>query len=137
MRMKGTFSFGLYLALAAAVGCSSSPSQVAYVGLPFDEALENMVRRVRSDDLELMATAISIQHQVGGNLAEILDSIAYTIRERVRIRISRASIAFSATCRCKWMATLISGGTAEKTTGCISLPITRANSMRTCGNFGK
>jgi len=56
------------------------------LGLPFDHALENMVRRVRSDDLELMATAISIQHQVGGNLAEILDSIAYTIRERVRIK---------------------------------------------------
>jgi tight adherence protein B len=45
-----------------------------------------MVRRVRSDDLELMATAISIQHQVGGNLAEILDSISYTIRERIRIK---------------------------------------------------
>ncbi len=56
------------------------------LGLPFDQALENMVRRVRSDDLELMATAISIQHNVGGNLAEILDSIAYTIRERVRIK---------------------------------------------------
>ena len=56
------------------------------LGLPFDQALENMVRRVKSDDLELMATAISVQHQVGGNLAEILDSIAYTIRERVRIK---------------------------------------------------
>jgi tight adherence protein B len=56
------------------------------LGLPFEQALENMVRRVRSDDLELMATAISIQHTVGGNLAEILDSIAYTIRERVRIK---------------------------------------------------
>jgi tight adherence protein B len=56
------------------------------LGLPFDQALENMVRRVKSDDLELMATAISIQHTVGGNLAEILDSIAYTIRERVRIK---------------------------------------------------
>ena len=56
------------------------------LGLPFEQALENMVRRVRSDDLELMATAIAIQHQVGGNLAEILDSIAYTIRERVRIK---------------------------------------------------
>jgi tight adherence protein B len=33
-----------------------------------------------------MATAIAIQHQVGGNLAEILDSIAFTIRERVRIK---------------------------------------------------
>ena len=56
------------------------------LGLAFDVALENMVRRVRSDDLELMATAITIQHQVGGNLAEILDSIAFTIRERVRIK---------------------------------------------------
>jgi hypothetical protein len=56
------------------------------LGLPFEQALENLVRRVRSDDLELMATAISIQHQVGGNLAEILDSISYTIRERIRIK---------------------------------------------------
>ncbi|HSO30249.1 MAG TPA: type II secretion system F family protein [Candidatus Sulfomarinibacteraceae bacterium] len=56
------------------------------LGLPFDSAMENMVRRVRSDDFELMATAINIQHQVGGNLAEILDSIAFTIRERVRIK---------------------------------------------------
>jgi tight adherence protein B len=56
------------------------------LGLPFEAALENLVRRVRSDDLELMATAISIQYTVGGNLAEILDSIAYTIRERVRIK---------------------------------------------------
>jgi len=56
------------------------------LGLPFDQSLENMVRRVRSEDLELLVTAITIQHQVGGNLAEILDSIAYTIRERVRIK---------------------------------------------------
>ena len=56
------------------------------LGLPFETALENIVRRVRSDDLELMATAISIQYTVGGNLAEILDSIAFTIRERVRIK---------------------------------------------------
>ena len=55
------------------------------LGLPFEQALANMVRRVRSDDLELMTTAITIQHQVGGNLAEILDSIAFTIRERIRI----------------------------------------------------
>ena len=56
------------------------------LGLPFDLALENMVRRVKSEDFELMATAIAIQHQVGGNLAEILDSIAFTIRERIRIK---------------------------------------------------
>jgi tight adherence protein B len=56
------------------------------LGLPFDQALDNMVRRVKSEDLDLMVTAISIQHQVGGNLAEILDSIAFTIRERIRIQ---------------------------------------------------
>ncbi len=56
------------------------------LGLPFEQSLANMVRRVRSEDLELMTTAISIQHTVGGNLAEILDSIAFTIRERVRIK---------------------------------------------------
>jgi tight adherence protein B len=56
------------------------------LGLPLDEALGNLQRRVRSDDLDLMTTAIAIHHTVGGNLAEILDSIAYTIRERVRIK---------------------------------------------------
>src|SRR3954447_7245727 len=56
------------------------------LGLPLDDALTNLGRRMRSDDLDLMITAIAIQHQVGGNLAEILDSIAYTIRERVRIK---------------------------------------------------
>ncbi|MDP8904229.1 MAG: type II secretion system F family protein [Chloroflexota bacterium] len=56
------------------------------LGRPLEQALGHLVRRVRSDDLELMATAITIQYQVGGNLAEILDTISATIRERVRIR---------------------------------------------------
>jgi tight adherence protein B len=56
------------------------------LGLPLDEALANLQRRVRSDDLDLMTTAIAIHHTVGGNLAEILDTIAHTIRERVRIK---------------------------------------------------
>jgi tight adherence protein B len=56
------------------------------LGLPLDDALANLGRRMKSDDLDLMTTAIAIQHSVGGNLAEILDTIAYTIRERVRIK---------------------------------------------------
>jgi tight adherence protein B len=56
------------------------------LGLGMEEALLNMVRRIKSEDLDLMVTAISIQQQVGGNLAEILDTIAFTIRERVRIK---------------------------------------------------
>lgn len=55
-------------------------------GLPTEEALKNMTRRVQCDDLELIVTAINIQHQVGGNLAEVLDNITHTIRERIRIK---------------------------------------------------
>ena len=55
------------------------------LGIALQPALNNLVRRVASEDLELMVTAINIQSQVGGNLATVLDSIAYTIRERVRI----------------------------------------------------
>ena len=56
------------------------------LGLHYEEALNNMLRRVPSDDLDLMVTAINIQGKVGGNLAEILDTIGHTIRERVRIK---------------------------------------------------
>jgi tight adherence protein B len=56
------------------------------LGLPLEEALNDLVRRVRSEDLEVMTTAIAVHYQVGGNLAEILDTIAFTIRDRARIR---------------------------------------------------
>jgi tight adherence protein B len=56
------------------------------LGLSTEAALANLYRRVPSDDLDLMITAINIQHEVGGNLSQILDSIAHTIRERVRIK---------------------------------------------------
>ena len=49
-------------------------------------ALENMVDRVGSDDVELMVTAVLIQRQIGGNLAEILDNISNTIRQRVKMK---------------------------------------------------
>lgn len=55
------------------------------LGTPTEEALENMSKRVGSIDLDLIVTAVMIQRQVGGNLAEILDNIATTIRERIRI----------------------------------------------------
>ncbi|MGQ9583925.1 MAG: type II secretion system F family protein [Anaerolineae bacterium] len=56
------------------------------LGLSLNQALDNMLRRIQSDDLDLMITAIKVQHEVGGNLAEILDTISFTIRERVRIQ---------------------------------------------------
>ena len=60
--------------------------QEVQIGLPLDQALNNMLRRIKSDDLDLCITAINVQREVGGNLAEILDVISFTIRERVRIK---------------------------------------------------
>lgn len=56
------------------------------LGLSTDDALANLLRRMPSDDLDLMITAVNIQHEVGGNLAQILETIGHTIRERVRIK---------------------------------------------------
>ncbi|MBA3337368.1 MAG: type II secretion system F family protein [Chloroflexia bacterium] len=56
------------------------------LGISSEDAMANLLRRVPSDDLDLLVTAISIQHEVGGNLAQILTIIGHTIRERVRIK---------------------------------------------------
>lgn len=56
------------------------------LGMTTEAALENLVRRVSSDDLELVVIAVMIQRQVGGNLAEVLDNISSTIRDRIKIK---------------------------------------------------
>lgn len=56
------------------------------LGRSTEEALGNLLRRMPSDDLDLLITAVNIQMEVGGNLAQILDTIGHTIRERVRIK---------------------------------------------------
>src|SRR5450759_2805880 len=56
------------------------------LGIPMEKALENLLRRIPSEDLDLVITAINVQREAGGNLAEILDTISDTIRDRVRIK---------------------------------------------------
>jgi tight adherence protein B len=56
------------------------------LGIPMELSLEHLLRRISSEDLDLVVTAVNVQREVGGNLAEILDVISYTIRERVRIK---------------------------------------------------
>ncbi len=56
------------------------------LGLPLEDALDGLLKRIESEDLDLMITAVMIQRQIGGNLSEILDSIAFTIRERIRLK---------------------------------------------------
>ncbi len=56
------------------------------LGFTVEETLMDMVERVGSDDLDMVIHAVLIQRQVGGNLAEVLDNIGFTIRERIRIK---------------------------------------------------
>ena len=60
--------------------------QEVRLGLSLSQSLDNMMTRIPSEDLDLVVTAVNIQREVGGNLAEILAVISHTIRERVRIK---------------------------------------------------
>jgi tight adherence protein B len=60
-------------------------SEVSY-GLPYDLSFKNMLRRNPGTDLSMVVTAIEINLEVGGNLAEILDNIGAIIRDRIRIQ---------------------------------------------------
>lgn len=75
--------------------------QEMQIGIPMEKALDNLLRRIPSDDLDFVVTAINVQREVGGNLSEILDTISFTIRERVRIkgeiRVMTSSVRASGT----------------------------------------
>lgn len=75
--------------------------QEMQIGISMEKALENLLRRIPSEDLDFVITAINVQREVGGNLSEILDTISFTIRERVRIkgeiRVMTANVRASGT----------------------------------------
>jgi tight adherence protein B len=90
--LKAGYSFAQAMATIAK---SSSPpmadefsraTREMNLGVSVDDALQHMVKRIESEDFDLMVTAVQIHRVVGGNLAEILDTIAFTIRERIRIQ---------------------------------------------------
>ena len=56
------------------------------LGVPLEDALNAISRRITSDDFDLIATAVIIQRQVGGNLTHILDTVGNTIRDRIRLQ---------------------------------------------------
>ncbi len=60
--------------------------QEVQLGIDMEDALEHLLNRVDSEDLDLVVTAVNIQREVGGNLAEILDVISHTIRERIKLK---------------------------------------------------
>jgi tight adherence protein B len=90
--LKAGYTFGQAVDLVSKNAQPPMGSELARItreqqlGVPLVEALSRMVSRNDSEDMRLMLTAVQIQQQVGGNLAEILDTIEFTIRERVRIK---------------------------------------------------
>jgi tight adherence protein B len=60
--------------------------QEMQLGITMEATLDNLLRRMPSKDLDLVVTAMNVQREVGGNLAEIMETISHTIRERVRIK---------------------------------------------------
>ncbi len=61
--------------------------QQAKIGVPLDEALENLKKRVYTEDNEMFVTSVNILRETGGNLAEVFDTIVGVIRERVRLHL--------------------------------------------------
>jgi tight adherence protein B len=78
------------------IACKDSPTPIATefkqlmketnLGLPVEEAFNNMLIRVPSEDLKIVISAFSIQRKVGGNLADILKQVAEMIRQRIQIQ---------------------------------------------------
>ena len=60
-------------------------NQETRVGVPLEQALDHLLNRMPSDDLDLVVTAILVSQEVGGSLAEVMDNIARTTRERHQI----------------------------------------------------
>lgn len=85
--------FSIHQALDEVANCDMHPVGIEFrllanelrLGVPLDQALENMNRRVESDDFELVVTAIITARQTGGELSTALERVASLIRERVRI----------------------------------------------------
>jgi tight adherence protein B len=61
--------------------------QQAKIGVPLDEALENLKKRIYTEDNEMFVTSVNILRETGGNLAEVFDTITLVIRERVRLQL--------------------------------------------------
>jgi tight adherence protein B len=61
--------------------------QQAKIGVPLDEALENLKKRIHTEDNEMFVTSVNILRETGGNLAETFDTIVSVIRERVRLQL--------------------------------------------------
>ncbi len=94
-QMSAAFRAGLTLAQACENIAQEMPAPLGQefglfvkeikLGVPQEEALQNMADRVGSEDLQLVVTSTNVARQLGGNMAEMYDIISGTIRERFRL----------------------------------------------------
>jgi len=63
------------------------------LGVPVTRALDDLTTRITTQDVQLVVTAINVQHEMGGNLAETLETIGYTVRDRLRMLRERSLTA--------------------------------------------
>ena len=89
--LRTGYSFMQSLELVAREGVEPAKNEFGRVvrevgiGIPPEEALTHLVDRMQSEDLNLLVTAVNVQREVGGNLVEVLEIIATTIRERIKL----------------------------------------------------
>ncbi|HEX8997846.1 MAG TPA: type II secretion system F family protein [Ktedonobacterales bacterium] len=89
--LRTGYSFMQSLELVAREGVEPAKTEFSRVvrevgiGIPPEEALSHLVERMQSEDLNLLVTAVNVQREVGGNLVEVLEIIAATIRERLKL----------------------------------------------------
>jgi tight adherence protein B len=89
--LRTGYSFMQSLDLVAREGLDPAKTEFSRVvrevgvGIPPEEALSHLVDRMQSEDLNLLVTAVNVQREVGGNLVEVLEIIASTIRERIKL----------------------------------------------------
>jgi tight adherence protein B len=89
LRSGHSLNSGIYVVVDEMPTPISTEFMLAYeeqnLGVPIEKALKGMLKRMPNMDLKFFVTAVAIQKQAGGDLAEILDKIGYIIRERFKI----------------------------------------------------
>lgn len=89
LRSGNSLNSGLNMVVEEMADPIGTEFQIAYeeqnLGIPIEQALKNMMTRVPNLDLKFFVTAVAIQRQTGGDLAEIIDKICEVIRERFKI----------------------------------------------------
>lgn len=89
LRSGNSLNSGLNMIVEEMADPISTEFQIAYeeqnLGIPIEQALKNMMVRMPNLDMKFFVTAVAIQRQTGGDLAEIIDKICEVIRERFKI----------------------------------------------------